>query len=296
MWPSSRMRWRLYVDLLKRSGSAWVADNAPSMGAALAFYSAFSLAPLLIIVIAIASAAYGQDAARGAIVTQLGAVVGESAAQAIQALLKGAQETTTGTIATIVSAITMVVGATTVLVELQDDLDRIWKAPQREGSGLLAMVRARVLSLGMVLAIGFLLLVSLVLSGVVAAAGKYWATMFPGAALFLSVANFFLSLAVITFLIAILYKWLPNVLISWRDVWIGALTTAVLFTIGQIAIGMYLGRSAIASAYGAAGALVVLLLWLYYSAQIFLLGAEFTHVYASRRISRPMAGGIASPS
>jgi len=285
------MHWRLYVDLLKRSGSAWVADNAPSMGAALAFYSAFSLAPLLIIVIAIASAAYGEDAARGAIVAQLGGIVGVSAAQAIQALLKGAQETTTGIVATTIGAIAVLVGATTVLVELQDDLDRIWKAPPREGSGLLTIVRARVLSLGMVLAIGFLLLVSLVLTGVVAAAGKYWATMFPGAALFLHAANFFLSLAVITMLIAMLYKWLPNARIAWRDVWIGALTTAVLFTVGQIAIGMYLARSAIASAYGAAGALVVLLLWLYYSAQIFLLGAEFTHAYASRHREVAMPGG-----
>ena len=290
------MHWRLYIDLLKQSASAWVADNAPSMGAALAFYSAFSLAPLLIIVIAIASAAYGQDAARGAIVAQLTAVVGASAAQAIQALLKGAQETTTGVVATTVGAITVLVGATTVLVELQDDLDRIWKAPPRKGSGLLTILRARVLSLGMVLAIGFLLLVSLILAGVVAAAGKYWATMFPGAAVFLQVANFFLSLAVNTVLIAMLYKWLPNVLIAWRDVWIGAFTTAVLFAIGQIAIGVYLGRSAIASAYGAAGALVVLLLWLYYSAQIFFLGAEFTHLYAKQRMGRPTPAGQASSS
>jgi membrane protein len=278
------VHWRLYIDLLKQSASAWVADNAPSMGAALAFYSAFSLAPLLIIVIAIASAAYGQDAARGAIVAQLTAVVGASAAQAIQALLKGAQETTTGVVATTVGAITVLVGATTVLVELQDDLDRIWKAPPRAGSGLLTILRARVLSLGMVLAIGFLLLVSLVLAGVVAATGKYWATMFPGAALFLQVANFFLSLAVNTVLIAMLYKWLPNAPIAWRDVWVGAFTTAVLFAIGQIAIGVYLGRSAIASAYGAAGALVVLLLWLYYSAQIFLLGAELTYAWSQRRV------------
>jgi membrane protein len=290
------VHWRLYIDLLKQSGSAWVADNAPSMGAALSFYSAFSLAPLLIIVIAISSAAYGQDAARGAIVAQLSAIVGVSAAQAIQALLKGAQETTNGVVATTVGAITVLVGASTVLVVLHVDIDRIWIAPPRKGSGLLTIVRARVLSLGMVLAIGFLLLVSLVLTGVVAAAGKYWATMFPGAALFLNVANFFLSLTVITVLIAMLYKWLPNALIAWRDVWIGALTTAVLFAIGQIAIGVYLGRSAIASAYGAAGALVVLLLWLYYSAQIFFLGAEFTHVYAKQRMGRPRPGGQASSS
>ncbi len=279
------MQWRRYVDLLKLSGVAWVADNAPSMGAALAFYSAFSLAPLLMIVIAIASAAYGEDAARGAIVGQLGGLVGVSAAEAVQALLKGAQATATGVVATIVGAIAVLVGATTVMVELQDDLDRIWKAGPREGSGLLMMLRARVQSLGMILAIGFLLLVSLVVTGAVAAVGKYWGAVFPGVSFFLYVANFFVSLALVTVLIAMLYKWLPNVVIAWRDVWIGALTTAVLFTLGQIAIGVYLGQSAIASAYGAAGALVVLLLWLYYSAQVFLLGAEFTHVYANRDLT-----------
>ncbi len=281
------MHWRLYVDLFKQSGTAWVADNAPSMGAALAFYSAFSLAPLLIIVIAIASAVYGEDAARGAIVAQLAGLVGASAAEAIQALLKAAQETATGVVATVVGGITLLIGATTVMVELQDDLDRIWKAAPREGSGVLTILRARLLSLGIILAIGFLLLVSLVLTGAVAAAGKYWGTIFPGMALFLYVANFLLSLAVVTVLVAMLYKWLPNAVIAWRDVWIGALTTAVLFSVGQIAIGFYLGRSAIASAYGAAGALVVLLLWLYYSAQIFLLGAEFTQVYAKGHRHRP---------
>lgn len=290
------MHWRLYIELLKQSGSAWVADSAPSMGAALAFYSAFSLAPLLIIVIAIASAAYGEDAARGAIVAQLGGLVGVSAAEAIQGLLKGAQETTTGVVATVVGAITVLVGATTVMVELQDDLDRIWKAAPREGNGLLTILRARILSLGMILAIGFLLLVSLVLTGVVAAAGNYWGTIFPGAGLFLQIANFSLSLAVITVLIAMLYKWLPNKLIAWRDVWIGAFSTAVLFTFGQLAIGVYLGQTAIASAYGAAGALVVLLLWLYYSAQVFLMGAEFTHAYANRNIDRPMPSQLPSSS
>lgn len=283
------MRWRLYIDLLKRSGSAWVADNAPSMGAALAFYSAFSLAPLLIIVIAIAGAAYGRDAARGAIVAQLADVVGLSAAEAIQALLAGAQETASGVVATVVGAITVLVGATTVMVELQDDLDKIWKVAPREGSGLLAILRARVVSLGMILAIGFLLLVSLVLTGAIAAAANYWGAIFPGAALFLYVANFLLSLVVVTVLIAMLYKWLPNAAIAWRDVWVGAFTTAALFSVGQVAIGVYLGQSAIASAYGAAGALVVLLLWLYYSAQVFLLGAEFTHAYASRHAQAAIA-------
>ena len=284
------MNWRAYVDLVKQSGIAWVEDRAPSMGAALAFYSAFALAPLLIIVIAVAGAAFGPDAARGAIAGQLTGLVGAPAAQAIQDLLTAAQETTSGLSATIVGLVTMLVGATTLLVELQDDLDYIWKAPRRPGSGLLSILRARVLSLAMMLAIGFLLLVSLVLSGAIEAFGAYSESYFPGAARLLPIWNIVFSLCAITVLFAMLYKWLPNVPIAWKDVWIGAFITAALFTLGRIAIGIYLGRSAIASAYGAAGTLVVLLLWLYYSAQVFLLGAELTCIYSKHRqqlIERP---------
>jgi len=195
--------WRTYLDLIQQAGAAWVDDRAPTMGAALAFYSAFALAPLLIVLIAAAGAIFGPDAARGAIAGQLTGLVGAAAAQAIQDLLKAAQQTTTGAVATIVGLVT---------------------------------------------------------------------TLF--------------SLAATTVLFAMLYKWLPSVFIAWPDVWIGAFITAVLFTVGRFGIGVYLGRSAIASAYGAAGTLVVLLLWLYYSAQVFLLGAEFTCLYAKHRSSR----------
>jgi len=270
--------------LVKQSGVAWVDDRAPSMGAALAFYSAFSLAPLLIIVIAVAGAVFGVDAARGAIVGQIAGLVGAPAAEAIQALLKAAQETTTSAFATAISLVTMLVGATTVLVELQDDLDHIWKAPRRAGSSLSSVIRALVLSLGMILGIGFLLLISLVVSGAILAFEAYSASRFPGAAVpVLYLWNGVLSVGVVTALFAMLYKWLPNVPIAWNDVWIGAFITAVLFGVGRMAIGVYLGRSATASAYGAAGTLVVLLSWLYYSAQVFLLGAEFTCVYATHR-------------
>jgi membrane protein len=178
----------------------------------------------------------------------------------------------------------MLVGATTIVVELQDDLDHIWSAPRRSGSGWLTMLRARVLSLGMILGLGFLLLVSLVVSGAIEAAGSYTEAHVPGSALtLLRVSNLVLSLGAVTVLFAMLYKWLPNVPIDWKDVWVGAFITAVLFSVGRIAIGFYLGRSATASAYGAAGTLVVLLLWLYYSAQAFLLGAEFTFAYARYR-------------
>jgi membrane protein len=285
------MDWRLYVDLVKRSCVAWVEDRAPTMGAALAFYSAFSLAPLLIIVIAVAGAVFGVEAARGALVGQIAGLVGAPAAEAIQALLKAAQERTTSIFATVVGLVTMLVGATTILVELQDDLDHIWKAPKRRGSSLLSILRARILSLGMILGVGFLLLISLVVSGAIAAFEAYAEPHFRGAALpLLHLWNPVLSVGAITVLFAMLYKWLPNVSIAWKDVWVGAFITAILFSAGRFAIGLYLGRSAIGSAYGAAGTLAVLLLWLYYSAQVFLLGAEFTCLYAAHRArcrSRP---------
>jgi membrane protein len=272
----------LYLDLAKQAVAAWLADRASTMGAALAFYCAFSLAPLLMIVIAIAAAAFGADAARGAIVEQLSGIVGPVAAEAIQELLKAAKEPATGLFATVVGLVTLLIGATTVLVELQDDLDYIWKAPAR--SGVVTMLRARLLSFLIILAIGFVLLVTQLLSSAVTAFGDYLTPYFPDVALrLLKAANFLFSLAIVTVLFAILYKWLPNVRIAWRDVWFGALATAILFSIGRIAIGFYLGRSAIASAYGAAGTLIALLLWLYYSAQIFLLGAEFTAVHARQR-------------
>lgn len=253
-------------------------------GAALAFYSAFSLAPLLIIVIAVAGAVFGTDAARGAIVDQIAGLVGAPVAEAIQALLNAAQETTTSAFAAVVGLVAMLVGATTILVELQDDLDYIWKAPRREGSSLLAIHRARILSLGMILGVGFLLLISLVLSGAIAACEAYWESRFPGAALLLlRLWNPVFSVGAITVLFAMLYKWLPNVPIAWKDVCVGAFITAILFSAGRFAIGLYLGRGAITSAYGAAGTLAVLLLWLYYSAQVFLLGAEFTCIYATHR-------------
>ncbi|HEY3180586.1 MAG TPA: YihY/virulence factor BrkB family protein [Casimicrobiaceae bacterium] len=274
----------LYLDLAKQSVAAWVADRASTMGAALAFYCAFSLAPLLMIVIAIAAAVFGADAARGAIVEQLSDIVGPVAAEAIQELLKAAKEPATGLFATVVGLVTLLVGATTVLVELQDDLDYIWKAPPRSGSGVVTMLRARLFSLLIILAIGLVLMATLTLSNAFTAFGDRLSPYFPNTTLgALHAVNTLFSLAIVTVVFAVLYKWLPNVRIAWRDVWIGALATAVLFSVGRIAIGFYLGRSAVASAYGAAGTLVALLLWLYYSAQVFLLGAEFTAVHARQR-------------
>ena len=276
------MRWRVYFDLIKQAGRGWIDDNAASMGAALAFYSAFSIAPLLIIVIGIAGAIYGVEVARGAVEAQLIDLMGPTAAAAIRALLLGAHAKSAGLIAGTVGVVTLLIGATTVLVELQTDLDKIWKAPPRAGHSIVTLLRSHATSLGLILGIGFLLLVSLVLTGTLTVFSKNWGSIYPGVATALYALNFTVSLAVVTALIAMLYKWLPNIPIAWRDVWIGALTTAVLFTAGQTAIGFYLTRSAMGSAYGAAGAMVVLLTWLYYSAQIFLFGAEFTQAYANR--------------
>ena len=276
------MRWRVYFDLVREAGKGWVSDGAASMGAALAFYSAFSIAPLLIIVIAVAGAIYGVDLAQGEVERQLKDLMGPTAAAAIQTMLIGANAKSTGVVASAVGALTLLIGATTVLVELQSGLDKIWKAPSRKGRGIMVLLRSRATSLGLILGIGFLLLMSLVVTGALALFSKNWGSTYPGVATALYLLNFLVSLSVIAALIAMLFKWLPNVPIAWRDVWIGALTTSVLFIAGQTAIGFYLTHSAVGSAYGAAGAMVVLLTWLYYSAQIFLFGAELTQVYARR--------------
>lgn len=270
---------REYWSIFKEAANAWVDDRAQTMGAALAFYSAFSLAPLLVIVIALAGAIYGVDAARGAVVSQFSALLGPVGADALEKLLIAAALERGGIAATVISFIVLFIGATTVLVELEDDLNQIWRAPPREGSGFVALLRARLLSFGLILGIGFLLVVSLLLGGVLAAVAHYWRFSVKDAALIFLI-DFVVTIAAFTVLFAMLYKWLPRVRIAWRDVWAGALTTAVLFNIGRLAIGLYLGNGAIASTYAAAGSFVVLLLWLYYSAQIFLFGAEFTWVHA----------------
>ena len=266
-----------YFEMLKRAGAAWIDDRAASMGAALAFYSAFSLAPLLIIVIAVAGMVFGIDVARRAVVEQFAALVGPVGAGAIEYLLGAAASSGSGILATVVSAVALLVGATTVLVELQDDLDRIWKAPPRKDSALLSFVRVRLWSFGLILGFGFLLLVSLVVAACIAALSQRWEI--DDARLMFG-ADFLLAIAVFTVLFAMLFKWLPSVSMRWADVWSGAATTAVLFNLGRLAIGFYLGQGMTSSAYAAAGSILALLLWLYYSAQIFLFGAEITYARA----------------
>lgn len=268
--------------LARKAAAAWAADYAPSMGAALSYYSVFSLAPLLVIVIGVAGLIFGQDAARGEIFAQLDGLMGADAARAIQELLSHASKPATGIVSAVVGLVVLFIGATTVFGELQDALDRIWRAPAREGtSGLWGLLRARLLSFGMILGIAFLLMVSLVFSAVISALGKWWAGAFGSWELAAQAVNLVVGFALTTGVFAMIYKLMPRVRVRWRDVWLGAAITSVLFTVGRFLIGLYIGKSGIASGFGAAGSIAVIFVWVYYSAQIFLLGAEFTWAYAT---------------
>lgn len=273
--------------LIKQSVSAWIDDFAPSMGAALSYYTLFSIAPLLIIVISIAGLLFGADAVRGVIFVQLQSLMGEQGALAIQDMLASANHPTTGTVSAIVSVVGLVIGATTVFGELQTDLDRIWRAPAlSKTSGIWALLRTRLLSFGMILALAFLLTISLVTSAAIATVGKWWGAWFGSWEILAYFVDVVVNFGLLTLIFALIYKMIPRVHVSWRDVWIGAGVTAVLFVIGKVLLGLYLGKSDTMSAYGAAGSLVLVMVWVYYSSQIFLLGAEFTWVFANTYGSR----------
>lgn len=284
-------------NLLKSVFNSWLADYAPSMGAALAYYTMFSIAPLLLIVISVAGLFFGEEAARGEIFHQLEGLMGAEGAQAVQGLLESANKPKQGIASTIVGGILLLVGATTVFSELQSDLDRIWRAPQREqSSGILGLLRTRLLSFGMILGLGFLMMVSLIFSAALAAMSKWWGPVFGEWQAVAHLANQLISFGFATLVFAMIYKFMPHVKIEWHDVWIGAFVTALLFTLGKFLISLYIGKAGVSSSFGAAGSLVILLVWVYYSAQIFLLGAEFTwiysHTYGSRE-KQPRPEGIA---
>lgn len=275
------MNARQLFGLCQQAFESWKNDYAPSMGAALAYYTVFSVAPLLLIVISVAGLVFGQEAARGEIFAQLSGMMGAQGALAVQGMLEAVNKPTEGVVATMIGIGLLVIGATTVFGELQDSMDRIWRAPTRiQSSGVMSLVKVRLLSFSMIMGIGFLLMVSLVASAALAALGKWWSPLFGGWETLAQAVNFAFSFAMVTVAFAMIYKLLPRVRVQWRDVWIGAAVTALLFTIGKHLIGLYIGKSSVASGYGAAGSLVVVLVWVYYSAQIFLLGAEFTWVYA----------------
>ena len=291
--------------LVKTAVAAWSDDYAPSMGAALSYYSVFSLGPLLLIVISVAGLVFGQDAVRGELFGQLRGMMGAEAAKGVEALLAGVSKPAQGAVATAIGIAVLLVGATTVFGELQDALDRIWRAPSRDkSSGLWGLLRARFLSFGMILGIAFLLMISLVLAAATSALGKLWGTAFDNWEVLAQLLNTVLGFAMTMGAFAMIYKLMPRVKVRWHDVWLGAAVTAALFTVGKFLIGLYVGKTGLASSFGAAGSLILIFVWVYYSAQIFLLGAEFTWVYArtfgsmegvSLTVpSSPSAGGVES--
>jgi membrane protein len=270
--------------LVKDSVNGWINDRAPRKGAALAFYTVFSLAPVLIITIAVAGFFLGEEAARGEIVAQIQGLMGRAGAEAIESIIRNSRQQTSGIVATILGITTLLIGATTVLAELKDALDQLWQVPQEKTTGFWYFIKTRLLSVGLILAIGFLLLVSLVINAVVTGLARFAGYGIPD--ILIRTINFVLSFGIVTALFSTIYKVMPSVSIAWRDVIVGALITAGLFTIAKFLLGFYLGSSAVTSAYGAAGSYILVLFWVYYSAQIFFLGAEFTKFYAYRYGSR----------
>lgn len=266
--------------VIRCSVSEWFDHRASSKGAALAFYTLFSIAPILILVIAIAGFFYGAEAARGEILSQLRALVGPQGAEAIQLVLAGARNHEDGRLATLIAGALLSFGATSVFAELKASLDEIWQVPHGKQSSLWDTLRTRLLSFGLVLVLAFLLMVSLVVSAALTILERFWGGIWKDAAAILSLLSGLISFMVIAALFAVIYKMLPQVRLSWRDVVIGALGTAALFSLGKYAIGLYIGNSGVTSSFGAAGSLIALLLWVYYSAQIFFLGSEFARQYA----------------
>ncbi len=266
-------------ELGKESVASFIDDGALSRGAAIAFYAVTSIGPVLLIVVAIAGLAFGRDAARGAIVSQLSGLMGQQSAELLQNVIRSAAGKSSGVFASALGVITLLVTASGVFGEMQSTLNAIWKADPK-GSTISRLLRARAASLGLVAALGFLLLISLVISAALSALSEYVNAYLPFGQFILQALNFLISFALISVLFAAIYKVLPDKDLEWRDVAVGAAVTAFLFNIGKFLIGFYIGSSAAASSYGAAGALIVALLWIYYSTQIFLLGAEFTKVYA----------------
>jgi membrane protein len=272
--------------LAQAAFTGWRRHNAPRLGAALAYYTALSLAPLLLVILGIAGVALGEEAARGRIVGEIQNLVGAEGGRAIEDIVANARRPASGVLATIIGIVTLLLGASGVFGELQAALNTVWEVQSSPDRGWIGTIKDRFWSLTMVLGTGFLLLVSLVVTAGVSAAGEVLRTYGPGFEAITHLVVFVVSLAVVTGLFALIFKYLPDTAIAWRDVWLGAFTTAVLFLVGKFAIGFYLGHASIGSAYGAAGSFVVLLVWVYYSAQILLYGAEVTKVYRKQRGTR----------
>lgn len=268
------------VKLLKDTAVEWYDDGAPRLAASLAYYTLLSTAPLVLLSVSVAGIAFGEEAARGQIASQLGNAVGPQAASVLEAIAKSAHQSDAGTLSSIVSIVLLLVGASGVFGELQTTLNAMWGVKPKPGRGMRGFMRDRFLSFTMVLGVAFMLLVSLVISAGLSAAGRYFSDALPGGATVWQGVNFVFSLAVITGLFTLIFKVIPDADVRWRDVWVGAAVTALLFTIGKMLLGLYLGSSSVASSYGAAGSVVAYVVWVYYASQILFLGAEFTQVYA----------------
>lgn len=296
--PRVRTRLAAWRDVVVTTFKNWFAHDSMSESAALGYYTVFSLAPVLLVVVAIAGVVFGRDAVRGRIVGQFGGLMGKEQAELVQTILQKAQQEKTSALATVIGIVTLVSGATAVFAQLQASLNRIWEVKPKPGHFLRDFLRKRLLSFAIVVAIGFLLLVSLVVSAGVEGLQNYVADRVGGEALWLEWANALLSFALFALLFAMIFRILPDARIPWRDVWFGAVVTSILFVVGKWAIGLYLGRTAATSAFGAAGSIIVLLLWVYYASFIVLLGAEFTHAYAKRlekHVTPPEAGAKHHP-
>jgi membrane protein len=283
--------------LAKDAYQGWSDDKAPRLGAALSYYTIFSLSPLLILVISMAGLIFGRAAAEGRIVEQLTGLVGADAAKIVQTMVLKSSQQKGGAIGTAIGLATLFIGATGVVVELQDALNTIWKVIPKPGRGIVGLIRDRILSFGLILGFGFLLIVSLVMSALLAALGGWLGHLLPGWVVLGYVLNYGVSFAIIALLFAMIFKMLPDAKIGWRDVWVGAVATSVMFHVGKFLIGIYLGKASVASAFGAAGSLAVLLVWVYYTSQILLFGAEFTRVYSNQFGShvQPADNAVAVP-
>lgn len=289
------MNLKIIWRLLKETWQEWQEDNASRLAASLAYYTIFSLSPLLIIAISIAGAIFGEEAARGEIVGQIKGLVGTNGAEVIETAIQNANQPDISNIASTISIVVLLFGASGVFAELQEALNLIWEVKAKPQQGLWGFIRKRILSFSVVLGIGFLLLVSLIISAILAALNNYLSGLVPGLDVIWQIVNFIVSFAVTTVLFALMYRFLPDVKIRWNDVWIGAIITSLLFSIGRFILGAYLGGGSFGSTYGAAGSLVIILAWVYYSTQILFFGAEFTQVYAKRYGSRIIPNKHAVP-
>ena len=269
--------------LVKQAGQEWLADKAPRLSAATAYYTILSLAPLLVISVSIAGMVFDKSAAREGIVGQFENLVGKTGASAIEQMLEHASEPSSGITAIVIGVVTLLLGASGVFGELQDAFNTVWNAPPKKSSGVWGMIKDRLFSFAMVLCVGFLLLVTLVLSTALTGTSNYLSQNVPGMPLAIRAGELLISFAIITLLFALMFKYLPDIEVPWRDAWKGAAVTAVLFTIGKYLIGLYLGKAAVASPYGAAGSLVALVVWVYYSAMILFFGAELTQAMTRQR-------------